>query len=567
MSYLVLARKWRPQLFEEVVGQKHVTKTLQNAIIGNRVPHALLFTGAKGVGKTSVARILAKALNCQDGPTPGPCNQCQFCKDISAGVSIDVLEIDGASNTGVDDVRELRENVRYLPSKGSHKVYIIDEVHMLSNSAFNALLKTLEEPPEHVVFIFATTEPHKIPPTILSRCQRYDFKRIPARDILAHLKLIISDEKVQISDKGLALIAREAEGSMRDAQSILDQAISFAGRDISYDEIVEILGIIDRKLFYETSLSIIEKKPQRCLDIIEDVYNYGYDIKEFYKGLMEQFRNLIITKVTENPSKLIDLPDSEIEDLTTQGALVGIDEIQQLFSILANSEQDIIRSINPRLVMEMTLVRMAHTRPLLSIDDILRKIDKLETKLLNPDNSDTNDTRSPLEKPQLSDSSLEQVLVNHEIGHMEATNNTELLEAESGIKGWDTKEIWLNLIGFVKKKRPLLASILELGHLINIDDGKIDIGLEKNSVFMDSINEPQNKKDLADIFREFFQREMALNMSVIVPNSDSASIVKKNSKGSDGVIKLREEALNNPIVQYAINIFGGKVTEIKTKQV
>jgi len=567
MSYLVLARKWRPQLFEEVVGQKHVTKTLQNAIIGNRVPHALLFTGAKGVGKTSVARILAKALNCQDGPTPGPCNQCQFCKDISAGVSIDVLEIDGASNTGVDDVRELRENVRYLPSKGSHKVYIIDEVHMLSNSAFNALLKTLEEPPEHVVFIFATTEPHKIPPTILSRCQRYDFKRIPARDILAHLKLIISDEKVQISDKGLALIAREAEGSMRDAQSILDQAISFAGRDISYDEIVEILGIIDRKLFYETSLSIIEKKPQRCLDIIEDVYNYGYDIKEFYKGLMEQFRNLIITKVTENPSKLIDLPDSEIEDLTTQGALVGIDEIQQLFSILANSEQDIIRSINPRLVMEMTLVRMAHTRPLLSIDDILRKIDKLETKLLNPDNSDTNDTRSPLEKPQLSDSSLEQVLVNHEIGHMEATNNTELLEAESGIKGWDTKEIWLNLIGFVKKKRPLLASILELGHLINIDDGKIDIGLEKNSVFMDSINEPQNKKDLADIFREFFQREIALNISVIVPNSDSASIVKKNSKGSDGVIKLREEALNNPIVQYAINIFGGKVTEIKTKQV
>ncbi|KAF0120887.1 MAG: DNA polymerase III subunit gamma/tau [bacterium] len=565
MSYLVLARKWRPQLFEDVVGQKHVTKTLQNAIIGNRVPHALLFTGTKGVGKTSVARILAKALNCQDGPTPAPCNQCQLCKDISAGVSIDVLEIDGASNTGVDDVRELRENVRYLPSKGSHKVYIIDEVHMLSNSAFNALLKTLEEPPEHVVFIFATTEPHKIPPTILSRCQRYDFKRIPTRDILAHLKLIVSDEKVQISDKGLALIAREAEGSMRDAQSILDQAISFAGKDISYDEIVEILGIIDRKLFYETSLSIIEKKPQRCLDIIEDVYNYGYDIKEFYKGLLEQFRNLVVAKVTENPSRLIDLPDSEIEDLATQGALVGTDEIQYLFRILTNSEEEIIRSSNPRLVMEMTLVRMAHTRPLLSIDDILCKIDNLERKLSNLNNEGNAAAYMPLEKPQFSNPSSQTAAIT-EIEHLEDTDDTQPSKAKSGIKGGDTKETWLNLIGFVRKKRPLLAAILELGHLINMDNGKIDIELEKNSVFMDSINEPQNKKDLADIFREFFQREMALNISVIVPNSDSASIVKKNSKGYDEVRKLGEEALNNPIVQDAINIFGGKVTEIKTKQ-
>ena len=566
MSYLVLARKWRPQLFEDVVGQKHVTKTLQNAIAGNRVPHALLFTGTKGVGKTSVARILAKALNCQDGPTPGPCNQCQFCRDISAGVSIDVLEIDGASNTGVDDVRKLRENVRYLPSKGSHKVYIIDEVHMLSNSAFNALLKTLEEPPEHVVFIFATTEPHKIPPTILSRCQRYDFKRIPARDILAHLKLIVSDEKVQISDKGLALIAREAEGSMRDAQGILDQAISFAGKDISYDEIVEILGIIDRKLFYETSLSIIEKKPQRCLDIIEDVYNYGYDIKEFYKGLLEQFRNLVVVKVTEAPSRLIDIPDSEIEDLATQGALVGINEIQQLFSILANSEEEIIRSSNPKLIMEMTLVRMAHTGPLLSIDDILCKIDNLERKLSNLNNEGNTAAYMPREKPQFSDPSSQTSAIS-EIEYQEDTDDTQPSEAESGIKGGDTKETWLNLIGFVRKKRPLLAAILELGQLINMDYGKIDIGLEKNSVFMDSINEPQNKKDLADIFREFFQREMALNISVIVPDSDSASIVKKNSKGSDEVRKLRDEVLNNPIVHDAINIFGGKVIEIKTKQV
>lgn len=565
MSYLVLARKWRPQLFEDVVGQKHVTKTLQNAIIGNRVPHALLFTGAKGVGKTSVARILAKSLNCQDGPTPLPCNQCQFCKDISAGVSIDVLEIDGASNTGVDDVRELRENVRYLPSKGSHKVFIIDEVHMLSNSAFNALLKTLEEPPEHVVFIFATTEPHKIPPTILSRCQRYDFKRIPTREILAHLKLIVSDEKVQINDESLVLIAREAEGSMRDAQSILDQAISFAGKDISHDEIVEILGIIDRKLFYETSLSIIERKPQRCLDIIDNVYNYGYDIKEFYKGLLEQFRNLVVVKVTDVPSRLIDLPESEIEELISQGALTGIDEIKQLFSILANSEEEIIRSSNPKLVMEMTLVRMAHTRSLLSIDDILCKIDNLEKKLLNLNTEGNTVTYMPLEKSQFSNPSPQEAIP--EIEHLEDTEETQPPEVESEIKGWGTNDIWLNLIGFVRKKRPLLAAILELGQLINMDNDKIDIGLEKNSVFLDSINDPQNKKDLICIFREFFQREITVSISAIVPNSDSASIIEKNSKRSDGVRKMGEEALNNPIVQDAINIFGGTVTEIKTKQV
>ncbi|MFH2012106.1 MAG: DNA polymerase III subunit gamma/tau [Pseudomonadota bacterium] len=564
MSYLVLARKWRPQLFEEVVGQKHVTRTLKNAIISNRVPHAILFTGAKGVGKTSVARILAKALNCQDGPTPTPCNHCQLCKEISSGFSIDVLEIDGASNTGVDDIRELRENVRYLPSKGSHKVYIIDEVHMLSNSAFNALLKTLEEPPEHVIFIFATTEPHKIPSTILSRCQRYDFKRISTIDILNHLKLIVSDENVNISDNGLALIAREAEGSMRDAQSILDQAISFAGKDINYNEIVEILGIIDRKLFYDTSLSIIERNPQKCLDIIEDVYNYGYDIKEFYKGLLEQFRNLVVVKVTEDPSKLIDLPESEVEEIISQGAMIGIDDAQHLFNILAGSEDEIIRSSNPKLAIEMLLVRMTHTKPLLSIDDILCKIEKLEKKLLNLNNENGADLHIPHEKPQHSNL-FPKIAAIPEIENLEDTDYIQPFEEESGFDEQDNKEIWFNLIGFVKKKRPLLASILELGHLKKIDNGKIDIELENNSVFIDSINEPQNKKDLADIFREFFNGEMKLKISVIVPNSDSASNIKKNSRGSNGIRKLKEEALNNPIVQDAINIFGGRVTEIKIK--
>ncbi len=251
MSYLVFARKWRPQFFSEVIGQKHVTKTLQNAISSERIGHAFLLTGSRGVGKTSVARILAKALNCKDGPATEPCNDCPACTGITNGSSVDVLEIDGASNTGVDDVRELRENARYLPAQSRRKIYIIDEVHMLSNSAFNALLKTLEEPPTHVVFIFATTEPHKIPETILSRCQRFDFRRIPLQEILNQLKKVVQKEGVQISEQSLLVLCREAEGSMRDAQSLLDQVISFAGwfAGDPFDPLLQLLNTQEHILY------------------------------------------------------------------------------------------------------------------------------------------------------------------------------------------------------------------------------------------------------------------------------------------------------------------------------
>jgi len=252
MSYLVLARKWRPQLFEEVIGQRHVTQTLQNAISQQRVAHAFLFTGARGVGKTSSARILAKALNCEKGLRTNPCNECASCQEITHGTSMDVIEIDGASNRGIDEIRELRENVRYTPAKSRYKVYIIDEVHMLTKEAFNALLKTLEEPPPHIVFIFATTEPHKIPATILSRCQRYDFKRIPFREVVESLKWIVEKEGIQISQRGLLSIAQGSEGSLRDAQSLLDQVIAYSGREIRDEDVVEVLGLIDRRVLSDS---------------------------------------------------------------------------------------------------------------------------------------------------------------------------------------------------------------------------------------------------------------------------------------------------------------------------
>ena len=283
MSYLVLARKWRPQSFEDIVGQEHVTRTLKNAISSERVAHAYLFTGARGVGKTSAARILAKALNCEKGPTTQPCNECTHCREIASGASVDVHEIDGASNTSVDDVRDLKEGINYLPSSCRKKIYIIDEVHMLSTSAFNALLKTLEEPPSHVIFIFATTEPHKIPGTILSRCQRFDFKRISVRLIYDRLKGIASEEGLEISEKSLMIIAREADGGMRDAQSLLDQVISFSGSKISDEEVIDVLGVIDLALIQEAAVAVLNNDPEKCLELVGRLFTYGWDVKEFGK--------------------------------------------------------------------------------------------------------------------------------------------------------------------------------------------------------------------------------------------------------------------------------------------
>src|SRR5512139_738919 len=326
-SYLVLARKWRPQLFEDVIGQRPITRTLQNAISQKRVAHAFLFSGARGVGKTSTARILAKALNCEQGPQVNPCNHCSSCLEISSGASMDVIEIDGASNRGIDEIRELRENVRYTPAKSRYKIYIIDEVHMLTKEAFNALLKTLEEPPPHIIFIFATTEPHKIPATILSRCQRYDFKRIPFREVIGSLKRIVEEEGIQISQRGLLSIAQESEGSLRDAQSLLDQVIAYAGREIKDDEIAEVLGLIDRKMLSDTIEAIADKDVERCMKVIEQVYHFGYDLQHFCRELLQYLRHLILIKLSQHPERLMELPEEELGSLKRQAEKFQFDQL------------------------------------------------------------------------------------------------------------------------------------------------------------------------------------------------------------------------------------------------
>ncbi|MFB6263862.1 MAG: DNA polymerase III subunit gamma/tau [Bradymonadaceae bacterium] len=386
MSYLVLARKWRPRYFDDVVGQEHVARTLKNSIEQDRVAHAYLFCGARGVGKTSTARILAKCLNCEEGPTPEPCYECESCRDITDGQSVDVYEIDGASNRGIDEIRELREGVRYAPSQGRYKIYIIDEVHMLTTEAFNALLKTLEEPPEHAYFIFATTEPQKIPITILSRCQRFDFKRIGQADIVEHLSTICSEEGIEIGQTGLQLIARQAEGAMRDALSLLDQVIGFAGDSVSDEQVADILGVANREHLFAISRAILDRDADSAIEALDNVHRYGYDLQEFASELVTHLRDLTVVAAVDEPASVTNLTESELDEIRDELEAMEVrgDARRQLlhrcFSTMADGARKMTRSPYPKLIFEMTLVRLTQLEPLVDLDLVVDKLDALESE-------------------------------------------------------------------------------------------------------------------------------------------------------------------------------------------
>jgi DNA polymerase-3 subunit gamma/tau len=381
MTYQVLARKWRPQNFEEVVGQEPITVTLQNAISQGRIAHAFLFSGPRGVGKTSVARILAKALNCQEGPTPHPCNQCQACREITGGSSLDVLEIDGASNRGIDEVRDIREKIKYLPTHGKYKVYIIDEVHSLTKDAFNALLKTLEEPPPHAVFVMATTEPHKVPATILSRCQRYDFRRLPTTLIQSHLEKLALQEGWEIDPEGLALIAREAEGGLRDAQGFLDQVVTFGGEKISAAEIARILGVTERGSLLKALQAIVQRQGPALLELIDDLYNQGHDLQRFYQDLTLYARHLLLAGLHPEARHLVAVADQEYEEIAQLASQAPPVHLQNLLSVLLQGEEDLKRAPQPRLALEVLLLRLIHLEPVQPVSAWLARLEDLEKRL------------------------------------------------------------------------------------------------------------------------------------------------------------------------------------------
>ncbi|MEW6733821.1 MAG: DNA polymerase III subunit gamma/tau [Acidobacteriota bacterium] len=385
MSYQVIARKWRPQRFEDVTGQQSITRTLQNAIKSGRLHHAYLFSGPRGCGKTTTARILAKALNCLQGTTAEPCGECPSCQEIAQGGSLDVLELDAASNTGVDNIRDAIINtIAINPARDRYKIFIIDEVHMLSMSAFNALLKTLEEPPPHAVFILATTELHKVPQTILSRCQQFEFRTIVAEEIAKRLRLIANAENITVSDSALLEVALAGQGSMRDAQSAFDQVISFAGATIEDDQVREALGIINQQTLVDFTTAIAERNERRLIELVAALAATGYDLRQFCRDLMVHFRNLLVLKTAGYERELLPIVESELPRYRAQAEKFSSEDLVRFFQLLTTLEQELKQTTQPRFQLEIGVIKLAQMSRLQSLDEILQRLQALEARFSSP---------------------------------------------------------------------------------------------------------------------------------------------------------------------------------------
>ncbi|MBN2383658.1 DNA polymerase III subunit gamma/tau [bacterium] len=408
--YLVLARKYRPSLFADIVGQPHVVKTLKNALRSKRLGHSFLFSGPRGIGKTTTARILAKALNCASGPAEEPCNECEHCREITAGSALDVFEIDGASNNSVEDIRQIRERVQYNPTKSRYKIYIIDEVHMLSNSAFNALLKTLEEPPAHVIFMFATTEVHKIPITIISRCQHYELRLLTVSEITASCQKILESEHISCSSAALRMIARAAEGSLRDAQSLLDQIINISGQNIGLDDVRFALGAADPDLLTRLLSAIVSGEAEQILLIIDQFAATGYDLYQLCKDLIYSFRNLLMISLVSKPQEILDLSEDEHQELKKITQNCSIDHLEFALYTLTELENTIKGATYPRFLLETTVIRIARYADLVPVTDILKRLDHLKQSLLDNGLGQLTETTptSPVSQPLKTKSGLQE---------------------------------------------------------------------------------------------------------------------------------------------------------------
>ncbi len=500
MSYTVFALKWRPKNFDEIVGQDHIVTTLESALEKNRLAHAYLFAGPRGVGKTSTARILAKALNCKDGPTVNPCHKCPACIEISQGRSLDVIEIDGASNRGIDEVRTLRENVKFSPTQGKFKIYIIDEVHMLTTEAFNALLKTLEEPPEFVKFIFATTQPHKVIPTILSRCQRFDFRRIPVMEIIAQLERIVKEERINVDKEVLLCLAKSSEGSLRDAESVLDQLVSFSKEKISLRDVISILGIVEQEALFELTDKIIQKDAKAALGLLNNIIDEGKDVSVFLVNLIEHFRNLMIAKVTKADSKLIDLPQELCERLLEQSQAFSLEEIFSAFNILVNTQEMAKRLESLRIPLEISLVRLAHSKKGSDLKGL------------------ANIKEAPAKEKILPDNPAQTVSLD------------------------SIKENWHTIINNLEKIKMSVATYLSGGEPTKIEGRVLNVSFPKDhSLHKESLERKENKELIEKCISELFNTNLRLNF-----------ILSQD-------LKHKPDNENIPFIRSALDVFKGRV--------
>jgi len=559
MSYLVLARKYRPMTFEDLVGQQHVCQTLGNAIKTGRIHHAFLFTGARGVGKTSAARIFAKALNCEAGLSAQPCNRCQSCLEITAGQGLDVFEIDGASNTGVDDIRDLRDNIRYLPSRSRFKIFIIDEVHMLSINAFNALLKTLEEPPEHAKFIFATTEPHKIPVTILSRCQRFDFRKIALPLIRERLQQIAAAEHIVISERSLTLVARRGEGSMRDALSTFDQVIAFCGEDIHDADVQGLLGMVDRRLLLDTVEGVLGRDGRRVLDAVQRIDDLGHSFRQFCRELVEVFRSLVILGVVDEPAELLDATDEELAALRQLASMAGLEDLQRAVTVLVRTEGELAGSSFPRLALEMALVRLAHLPPGREVAALVRQFEDLERRLANAGPPPGPAARggvvadAPREKPAPALSVSEPPVSD--------------AQTKPGNQAAGHAGDWQDLVRQVKKERPRIGSLLEHGRVMRLELPCLELGFEENSFHLVQMQDVELQEAFRALAEKFYGRPVAFKVSVLpAAEAESAPLslaAQRQARREDRTRELHEEALSHPSVKAARSLFEVENVEVR----
>ncbi len=584
MSYLVLARKARPQTFSQVIGQSPVVTTLKNSIIRNRVAHAILFSGVRGVGKTTLARIMAKAINCQsDDPNDRPCDQCASCQQITKGSSLDLYEIDGASNRGIQEIRELKEKIRFLPTSSQYKIIIIDEVHMLTTEAFNALLKTLEEPPAHVYFMFATTEIHKIPITILSRCQQYELKRISAKDLYDHFSKLVNAEGFEIDSSALSLIVREAGGSVRDGLSLLDQMFSYGEKKINTKDVVEVLGLINREVLMRLTKALLEGTKNEVFLTLEEIFDFGMDLKRFVEDLMDHFRNLLLCKI-DGCTELIDLPSEELTEFINLASSYTTETLHLKLSLLMAMAEDLKFSTQPRLNLETSFLKIIEATNVVPVASLLSHLDKILSSLpakpttlqeISQD-SQPNEVKKkidpvvahpeppkqhvkPVELPPIPTyppSTVDQVEPSESSPEKEQnTEKPKALEIHPHEK--DVRKDWLNFINYVKERKVWMSQDLQRADAFKqTTEGELCLTYN-DPANCSVLRQKENHQLLTEFALDFFQKP--LKVRFIVPEIDDTP----DANGDESPHRKRQQLANNPLVVMAAEIFNGQVGDIR----
>lgn len=520
MSHQAIYRKFRPKIFDDVLGQEHVTRTLKNQIMSDNIAHAYLFSGIRGTGKTSTAKIFARAVNCIDNHDGNPCNECEICKSTLDETNMDVIEMDAASNNGVDDIRELRDKVKFLPVKSKYKVYIIDEVHMLSKGAFNALLKTLEEPPEHLLFILATTEPQKIPATILSRCQRFDLKRISADVIVENMKKICDELNVKYEEKALKLIAANSEGAMRDAQSILDRCISFNDDTVDYETVISLLGTVNYQVVLEAAGAIVDKDIEKTMNLVDSILNSGKELSFFLDELIICFRNMLIIKTTNSSDNLMRISEDETDEILELNKRISVDEIVKIVEDLSTAQSECKRALNPRILLETKLIKMLHNVNYVDLETLIKRIENIENNLQGHQYGDL--TRKQKSEPVKINKAPEmKTEIAEKPGKAEAIQKDEKSLKSEEIKQEPFKKTefenkgdeeifnsiingWQSILKEIRSENAGLQAIIRESRLIEVINKKAIFEFDPKFTFhISAANQPKNKQKFKEILSGF----------------------------------------------------------------